>query len=349
MKAPIEEFEQRKGDHIRLALSSQSQTEHLSGLNQIKLRHEAFPEINFSEVDIACEAFGRKLNAPFFVSSMTAGHAHSEKLNRLLAKACSEKAWMMGVGSQRRELFDENAGAEWVQIRAEFPDLCLLGNIGLAQLIKTPIEKIQKLVDSLEAQALIVHTNPLQEALQPEGTPEFKHGLNALKNSLQFLSVPVIIKETGCGFSKETIEKLSQIGVQFIDLSGLGGTHWGRIEGARSEPNAKLNLAAQVFADWGISTVDSLLNAQAVLEKPGHQFQIWASGGVRSGLDAAKFIAMGAHKIGIAKPILEAALQSEQDLIRVMSQFEFELKLAMFCCGTVNLKSLQGSQVWQKV
>ncbi len=341
----FEEFEKRKSDHIRLALSSASQTENLSGLDRIKLRHEAFPEINFSEIDISCELFGRKLKSPFFVSSMTAGHTHSQKLNHLFAKICSEKSWVMGVGSQRRELFDEAAGNEWKQIRREFPELILLSNIGLSQLIKTPLEDIQKIVDSLHAQALIVHTNPLQEALQPEGTPEFSGGLNALKKALQFLSVPVIVKETGCGFSKRSLEKMNEVGVPIVDLSGLGGTHWGRIEGQRSAPNEKLHLASKVFEDWGISTVDAILNARAI----GPKFQIWASGGVRSGLDAAKFIAMGASMVGIAKPILAAALASESALRGTMEQFEFELKVAMFCCGVQSLRQLQEDQVWEKV
>ncbi len=341
----FQEFEQRKGDHIRLALSQSSQTESLSGIDRIRLKHEAFPEMNFADIDVSCELFGKKLRSPFFVSSMTAGHAGSLKLNHRFAKACSEKSWIMGVGSQRRELFDENAGQEWQQIRAEFPDLILLSNIGLSQLIKTPLEKIQKLISSLKAQALIVHTNPLQEALQPEGTPEFEHGLKALKNSLQFLSVPVIVKETGCGFSKASLEKLNDIGVPIVDLSGLGGTHWGRIEGLRSKPIEKLHKASKVFADWGISTVESLLNARSI----GPKFQIWASGGVRSGLDAAKFIAMGASMVGIAKPILAAALESEEELLSTMEQFEFELQLAMFCCGAKSIKQLQENQVWEKI
>ncbi len=339
------EFEKRKSDHIRLALSPISQTENLSGLDRIQLRHEAFPEINFSNIDISCELFGKKLKSPFFVSSMTAGHANSLKLNQLFAKLCNEKSWALGVGSQRRELYDQSAGGEWKQIRSAHPDLILLSNIGLSQLIKTPLKDIQSIVDSLGAQALIVHTNPLQEALQPEGTPQFEGGLNALKNLLQFLSVPVIVKETGCGFSKQSLEKLNALGVTIVDLSGLGGTHWGRIEGQRSAPNEKLYKASKVFADWGISTLDSLLNARAI----GPKFQIWASGGVRSGLDAAKFIAMGASMVGIAKPILESALESESSLRKTMEQFEFELKVAMFCCGVQNLQQLQEGQVWQRV
>ena len=343
-KGPIQEFEQRKRDHIQLALDASSQTQSLSGLDKIFLRHEALPEINFADIDISVEVLGEHRPSPFYISSMTAGHLVSEKLNLTFAKVCDEKSWIMAVGSQRRELFDEAASKEWLQIRDQFSKLSLLGNIGLSQLIKTPLEKIQNLVNSLGAKALIVHTNPLQEALQPEGTPEFEGGLNALKKLLQFLSVPVIIKETGCGFSAQTLEKLNEIGIPIVDLSGLGGTHWGRIEGQRSVPQEKLHRASQIFADWGISTVDSLLNARAI----GPKFQIWASGGVRSGLDAAKFLAMGASMVGIAQPALAAAIESEERLRQVMEQFEFELKLAMFCCGAVNLKILQENQVWQK-
>jgi isopentenyl-diphosphate delta-isomerase len=344
-KNPTIEFEQRKGDHIRLALDEHSQTPHLSGLQKIQLRHEALPEINFSDVQIQTEVFGCQVGSPLFVSSMTAGHAHSEKLNFLFAKVCAEKSWAMGVGSQRRELFDANAQKEWREIRAQFPKLVLFGNIGLSQLIQTPPALIEKLVQSLGAQAMIVHTNPLQEAFQPEGTPEFKGGLKALKELLQFISVPVIVKETGCGFSQSTLQKLNDIGVAVVDLSGTGGTHWGRIEGERSATGEKLNIAASVFKDWGISTVDSLINARAI----GPKFQIWASGGVRSGLDAAKFLAMGASMVGLAKPILKAALESEEALRQTMEQFEFELKVAMFCCGVENLQELQKRNLWAQV
>ncbi len=344
-KTSTTEFEQRKGDHIRLALSEKSQTPHLSGLDQIRLRHEAFPEINFKDIQISTSVFGRQVESPLFVSSMTAGHAHSEKLNYILAKICAEKSWAMGVGSQRRELFDESAQKEWQKIRREFSKLVLFGNIGLSQLILTPPEKIEKLVGSLGAQAMIVHTNPLQEALQPEGTPEFKGGLNALKDLLQFLSVPVIVKETGCGFSRATLEKLNEAGVAVVDVSGSGGTHWGRIEGERSAVGEKLNLAASVFKDWGISSLESLLNARAI----GPKFQVWASGGVRSGLDAAKFLAMGAKMVGIAQPILKAALESEVSLRKCMEQFEFELKVAMFCSGVENIHQLQERNLWEQV
>jgi isopentenyl-diphosphate delta-isomerase len=282
------------------------------------------------------------MSAPFFISSMTAGHRNGVEINRRLARAASEKKWMMGVGSQRKELTDSAASTEWKQIRKESPNAVLLGNLGIAQVIQSPVSQIQKLVDSLEAKALFVHLNSLQEALQPEGTPNFAGSLKALENLVSKLSVPVIVKETGCGFSKATCEKLKSVGVQQMDVSGFGGTHWGRIEGYRSEPGSLFFEAAQAFKNWGISTVDSLVNALEVFSPNS----VWASGGVRSGLDAAKLLAMGATAVGVAQPILEATVVSEEKLLEKMAQFEFELKMAMFCTGILSLQKYQTTRVW---
>jgi isopentenyl-diphosphate delta-isomerase len=207
-------------------------------------------------------------------------------------------------------------------------------------LIQTPIERVQKLADDLEASAMIIHLNALQECLQPEGTPQFKGGLKALKKLTRSLSMPVVVKETGCGFSKTTLEKLKDSGVAAVDVSGLGGTHWGRIEGLR---NPTLEAVAETFANWGISTVESVVTA--VRSKPS--YEVWASGGVRTGLDAAKLIAMGARTVGVAKPILEAALQSEEALDQCMQTIEHELKIALFCTGCRNISELRKKKVWK--
>jgi isopentenyl-diphosphate delta-isomerase len=339
----LSRFEGRKQDHIRLSLDESNQALGRSGLGAIQLIHEALPEINFSEVQIKEDSLGLKLNTPFLVSSMTAGHAGSKDLNLLLARACEKRGWLMGVGSQRRELTDPNAAQEWKCLRKETPNVSLLGNLGLSQLIETPTSKIQELVDNLEASALIVHCNPLQECLQPEGTPSFRGGVKALEHLVSKMSVPIIAKETGCGFSASTLSLLNETGVAVVDVSGLGGTHWGRIEGGRALRGSLQERAAQVFSDWGLSTVESLL--EAVRLKP--QFECWASGGVRSGLDAAKLIALGAKIIGVAKPILEALMESEERLHECMQAYEFELKVALFCTGCANLQELRGRQVWQ--
>jgi isopentenyl-diphosphate delta-isomerase len=336
-------FESRKADHIRLALDESMQASGGTGFDRIRLTHEAFPEIDFTDVDISTTLFSKPITSPLFVSSMTAGHAGSLNLNLILARVSEKRNWAMGVGSQRRQLTDTSVDQEWTKIRNLCPRVRFFGNIGLAQLIRSQVADIQRLAETLRAEAMIVHTNPLQECMQPEGTPEFKGGLKALEELVNKLSLPVIVKETGCGFSEATLKRLNGIGVAAVDVSGFGGTHWGRIEGGRSKTGDLRKRAAEAFADWGMSTVDSLLAAVAV--KP--DYEIWASGGVRSGLDAAKCFALGARMVGLAKPLIEVAIKGEEALDACMGQFEYELKTAMFCTGSRTLNELQEKRVWQ--
>ncbi len=340
---PASQFEKRKADHIRYSLDSQNEALGASGFDRVELIHEALPEIDFSEVSLKTQSLGLELSTPFLVSSMTAGHMGSLDLNRRLAKACAEKGWLMGVGSQRRELYDSSASNEWKEIRRENPKVKMLGNLGLSQLIQTPVDEVERLVDALEATAMIIHTNPLQECMQPEGTPQFRGGLKALKNLAKTLPVPVILKETGCGFSESTVEKLKDSGIAALDISGFGGTHWGRIEGARNTVDPLRQKASVSFKDWGISTVDSLANA--VKAQP--PFEVWASGGVRTGLNAALLLSMGARVIGLAKPILSAAVEGEDALLLQMEQMEYELKTALFLTGCAVIKDFQTRQVWK--
>lgn len=355
MNEPISQFEGRKCEHIQLALKNENEAVGQSGFDQIKLVHEALPEHDFSEMTLATCILGISCKTPFLVSSMTAGHDGSVDLNMRLAKICAERGWLMGVGSQRRELYDFESGRrEWSKVRKQAPQVQLLGNIGLAQLILAKNDQIQSLVDSLEAVAMIVHLNPLQECLQGEGTPQFKGGLQRLTEIVKVLNVPVVVKETGCGFSANTLRRLIETGVAAVDVSGYGGTHWGRIEGQRQNNSHKKSLQAEAsatFANWGISTVQSLLNARTVLRErtvisdtnrnnnnAGKKiYEIWASGGVRSGLDAARALALGASCVGLAKPILQAALESEASLLKKMELIEFELKMALFCTGGVTV------------
>ena len=194
-------------------------------------------------------------------------------------------------------------------------------------------------MDSIQAQALFIHLNSLQECIQPEGTTDFKGSFNVIEKLSSKLSVPVIIKETGCGFSFKTLKRLKSTKIAAVDISGLGGTHWGRIEGDRAMAGSVHFQAAKTFQNWGISTVESVLNANKALGKKP-TFELWASGGVRTGLDAAKLIAMGAKAIGLAKPALEKALIGQHSLIEWMSQVEYELKTAMFCTGSKDIKNL---------
>lgn len=337
MASDYRQFEKRKQEHIELALMPANQADEYNAFDNLKLIHEALPDINFNEIRLNGARFNKPIITPFMVSSMTAGHMDSKLINRNLIAACAESGWAMGVGSQRRELTDDQASFEWAPIRRDFPQVSLFGNLGIAQLISTPVDQLRRLTDTLQAEALIIHCNPLQECIQPEGTPLFKGCWHALDHLVKLLPIPVIVKETGCGFSSSTLIRLNEIGVAAVDVSGLGGTHWGRIEGHRAVDEPIRQKAADTFRGWGIDTVSSVCFAASL----NPSFEIWGSGGVRNGLDAAKLIALGASTVGFAKPMLEPALISASTVLSVMRSIEYELKVAMFCTGSRVLSDLK--------
>ncbi len=314
-----------------------NQAEEFNAFDSVALMHEALPDLDFKDIDIHCTRFKKTVAKPFLVSSMTAGHLNADAINRHLLSACAQSGWTMGVGSQRRELTDPQAAFAWQPLRRDFPNVSLLSNIGIAQLISTPIDAIKRLLDNLQADALIVHCNPLQECIQPEGTPFYKGCWEVLANAVQELTLPVVVKETGCGFSRLTLQRLNDMGVAAVDVSGLGGTHWGRIEGHRAMDEPMRHRASATFRGWGINTVDSVSSAAAL----NPTFEIWGSGGVRHGLDAAKLFALGATTVGFAKPLLKPALNSTAAVLEEMSLIEYELKVAMFCTGSRVLRDLK--------
>ena len=337
MSKDYSQFEQRKRDHIELALMPANQSSELNAFDDFSLFHEAIPDIDFKDISIAGQRFNKPVAKPFIISSMTAGHANALNINRCLIEACSEADWAMGVGSQRRELSDKKAADEWTTIRRDFPKVSLYSNLGIAQIIHTPLAAIEQLIDSLQASALIIHCNPLQESIQPEGTTNFKGSWDALKHLSQNIKIPLIVKETGCGFSKNTLARLNDIGVSAVDMSGTGGTHWGRIEGFRASQHEIKQQTAITFRNWGIDTIQSIKNALDI----NPQFELWGSGGVRHGLDAAKLFALGASTVGFAKPMLESALKSPEQVLQKMALIEYELKTAMFCTGSLVLSDLK--------
>lgn len=360
-----EQFESRKVDHIRVAMDGKVQSSG-SGFESLRFNHEALPDIDFQDVTLANEIFtdtfsATKLASPFFISSMTAGHAASGALNEKLARAAELKGWAMGVGSQRRELLDDASAGEWRRIRAICPTVTLFGNIGISQLIETDVLKVRKLADALRATAMIVHLNPLQEALQTEGTPKFRGGLRAIETLVRDLGLPVVVKETGCGISGATAKRLIEVGVSVIDVAGRGGTHWGRIEGLRAAEGPASNRssiladAAQTLGDWGLSTVESLAQVRSVLETlrgetdVNNRCELWASGGVRSGLDGAKALALGALAVGIAQPLMAAVLKGDEALRHEMDRFEYELKTVLFCVGARNISELRSRDALLKI
>lgn len=336
MKESLEQFEERKQDHIKLALMDENQAADQTIFESVGLIHEAMPDFDFDDIEITTQRFGKTVN-PFLVSSMTAGHRDSVNINHRLIESCSLSGWAMGVGSQRRELTDKNAALEWQQLRRDFPKVSLYSNLGIAQLITTPLAEVERLTDALQADGIFIHCNPLQECIQPEGTPNYKGCWEALEKLVSYLSIPVIIKETGCGLSASTMARLNNLGIAAVDVSGLGGTHWGRIEGHRAVHDVLRHQTARTFKNWGIDTVSAIQKARAI----NPSFEIWGSGGVINGLNAAKLFALGASTVGFARPILEGAMHSVERIINTMKAIEYELKVAMFCTGSRQLVNLK--------
>jgi isopentenyl-diphosphate Delta-isomerase len=333
----LSQFETRKRSHLEISLRPEMQATESSALDLIRLDHDALPELDFTDITLSTPfRLGRTtqtLATPFYISGMTAGHASAGALNARLALACAKRGWIFGVGSQRRELDSSRPLIDaWTGLKTTSPELVVLGNLGISQAITASVDEVKTLVRNAEADAFCVHLNALQEMIQPEGTPAFRGGLRALRTLSTKLGVPLIVKETGCGFSRRTLEKLRTLKLAAVDVSGLGGTHWGRIEGVRAGEIGDLVRAktAETFANWGSTTVDSVRLAADILPKGT---EVWASGGVRSGLDAAKLISIGATRVGFAKPALEAAYAGEAELDRWMESIEFELKTALFCTG----------------
>lgn len=366
----IEQFESRKLEHLRIASSSQVQTSSLSGLDQIQLIHEACPDLNYQDVSLNTSFLNFNLKYPFFISSMTAGHPGGLSINCLLAEAAERHGILMGVGSQRRELYDSQSAKEWIQVRKLAPKAVLFGNIGIAQLIVSKPSEILSLVDNLQAQGLFVHLNALQEVIQAEGTPNFKGSLQAIKDLVKISSVPVVIKETGSGMSVDTVHRLLDAGVAAVDLAGLGGTHWGRVEGFRSSVDPVSARVSDTFKNWGLSSVDTLLKLRQLewSKDAIAKNQIWSSGGVRNGLQIGKLLALGAGLVGMAKPFLEPFVDSvlsnhsedkqksftmktdpeaiAKELDLQVQFLKAELQTTLFCTGHSDLESFKKSVSW---
>ncbi len=350
-KIPDPTFTSRKADHLVLALDSRTQTDHLTDrfIDRVQLRSTAFPEINFNEVKTETQFQSHKLSAPFFISSMTSGTALGEPINEAFALISQEKQILMGVGSQRKELHDDSALKEWRRIRKKYPKALLLSNLGLSQLISTPIERVNAIIDNLESVGLIIHCNALQECLQKEGTPKFRNGLATIESLAQKLRVPVIVKEVGFGFSQKDLVHLNQAGVAAVDFSGRGGTNWAHIEALRYPKKSIEMETGFVFSDWGYDIQEWI----GFHDRDGASYQFWSSGGIRNGLDVAKMVAMGSNLVGMAQPWLQnLVVDWEKKKLDVDGLFNFydktlrELKIAQFCCGYADLELFRKSKAF---
>jgi isopentenyl-diphosphate delta-isomerase len=330
----------RKDDHLRINLEEDVSSAITSGLEKYHFVHQAIPEIALKDIDLQTEIMGKQIYAPIFISSMTGGSDETLSVNRNLALAANELNIPMGVGSQRAAI-EDSAQADSFILRDIAPDIPLFANLGAVQLnYGYGIKECQQAVDMIEADALILHLNPLQEALQPEGNTDFSRLLAKISEVVSKLSVPVIVKEVGWGISSEAAARLSNAGVKYIDIAGSGGTSWSQVEKYRSESRVQAEIAA-LFRDWGISTAESLhdlLNAKLPIS-------IFASGGLRTGLDAAKCIALGADLCGYAGRIIKAATISADAVIDQLNMIKKELQISMFAAGVPDIKTLRTTPI----
>jgi isopentenyl-diphosphate Delta-isomerase len=331
-------IESRKSDHIRINLEKDVRSGLTTGLENYRFIHRALPELNLDNIDLGIKIFGRQLHAPILISSMTGGTAEAALINQRLAEAAQEKRIAIGVGSQRAAIEHVELKSTF-QIRPFAPDALIFANLGAVQLnYSYGLAECQRAVDMVEADALILHLNALQEAVQPEGDVNFAGLSRKIEAVCKKLPVPVIAKEVGWGFSQEDIRLLRDAGVAAIDVAGAGGTSWSQVEMYRATNESQRRLAA-AFINWGISTSEAILNAR----QAAPDCLVFASGGLRNGLDIAKCIALGATLGGMAGPFLTAANHSTEQVVTTIQEVARELKVCMFACGVADILALQNT------
>lgn len=332
----------RKADHIRINLEEDVRSSINTGLDRYRFLHQALPEINLDDVDLSQRIFGKAVRAPILISSMTGGTAEAGRINRILAEAAQQEGIVMGVGSQRAALVRPDV-AETFRVRAYAPDIVLLANLGAVQLnYGYTVDHCQRAVDMIEADALILHLNALQEAVQPEGDTRFAGLTEKIATVCRALPVPVIVKEVGWGISDTAALRLKEAGVAGIDVAGAGGTSWSQVEKYRAQ-NESLARVAAAFRNWGIPTAESI----RMVVQAAPELLLIASGGLRGGVDIAKCIALGANLGGMASPFLKAAARSVEDTVLTIAEIRRELQICMFAAGAASLEQLKHTPLIQ--
>ena len=331
----VTQISSRKSDHIRINLEQDVSSGLTTGLERYRFIHRALPELNLQDVDLSQDLFGKKVEAPLLISSMTGGTQEAAQINRTLATAAQETGIAMGVGSQRAAIENPELAATY-QVRQVAADILLFANLGAVQLnYGYGVEQCQRAVEMIAADALILHFNALQEAVQPEGDTRFAGLVKKIEILCRALPVPVIAKEVGWGFSEQDARWLAEAGVKAIDVAGAGGTSWSQVEMHRAKDESQARLAA-AFIGWGIPTSQAILNVR----RAAPDLTVIASGGLRTGLDIAKCIALGASLAGMAGPFLKAAVRSLDETIQTIQEVRREIQVSMFASGAANLEQL---------
>ena len=343
VSSDIEIIKQRKKDGIDIPLQKNVQAKTTSTyLEYVKLVHNALPELDYDDIDTSTKFLDKKFAAPIIIDSMTGGTDEATVINGRLGELAEKYGFGMGLGSQRAGLKSEELAATYSIARKNAPNAFLIANIGGAQLAKgLTIDEARKIVKMIKANALVVHLNPLQELVQPEGEPRYRGVLGKISDLAKTIDVPVIVKEVGAGISKEVAIKLEMAGVAAINVAGAGGTSWAGVEKLRAEAvkdNLKRHLG-EMFWDWGIPTAASLIEARKAV-----RISLIASGGLRNGLEVAKCVALGASIAAMAYPFLRAASQSRENLFAFADMLLAELRSAMFLVGARNISALASSK-----
>lgn len=337
--------QERKADHLRVCLEEDVQSHRITnGLERYRFTHCCLPELDRKDIDISTVFLGERVATPLLISSMTGGTEQARQINQRLAKTAQKFGLAMGVGSQRVAVENPDL-THTFSVRKYAPDALLFANLGAVQLnYDYGLSQCQKAVDALEANALILHLNPLQEAVQTEGDVNFKGLFAKIEQLVKVLPVPIVAKEVGNGISAAMAQRLMDIGVAAVDVAGAGGTSWARVESERAA-DAKQRRLGNTFADWGIPTAECVVQ----IREQSATVPLIASGGLRHGLHAAKAIALGADLAGLALPFLQAASQSEAALDEVCEALIAEMITVLFCTGCANLSALRQPGILQAV
>ncbi|NQS91234.1 MAG: type 2 isopentenyl-diphosphate Delta-isomerase [Chloroflexi bacterium] len=330
----------RKADHLRINLNEEVRSGLTTGLENYHFFHQALPEINLEEIQLDFTLFNKEVAAPLFISSMTGGTEKAGLINQNLAAAAQETGIPMGLGSQRAALEDPDLSTTF-QVRSAAPDILLFANLGAVQLnYGLTTGDCQRTVDMIEADALILHLNPLMEAVMSDGNTRFSGLLKKIEGVCKILTVPVIVKEVGWGISHQTALQLVNAGVSALDVAGAGGTSWTEVEMHRADTETQRKIAS-AFVNWGIPTAESI----QMVKKAAPDLPIFASGGIHDGVEIAKSIALGATMSGMAGLFLKAAVISPETVIEIIQRIKQEIRISMFAAGAENLASLKKIQL----